>query len=111
MHARQPGRLDHVVVVVLAAEAADIGGNGVGEQLDVLRQIAEMTAERFARPDRDIGAVEAHRPGGGASTPTIWRASVDLPAPGRADHAQHFAGLDPEADAAQDRRVGCRGMP
>ena len=62
-------------------EAADIGGDGVGEQLDVLRQIADIVAERVARPCDTSAPSSRTVPRLGCSTPTMWRASVDFPAP------------------------------
>ena len=38
-----------------------------------------------------------------ASTPTMWRASVDLPAPEGPMIPKHLAGVDAERHAAQDR--------
>ena len=58
VHAGKPRRL-HDLGVVVHLEPADIGGDRIGEELDVLRQVAENAAKRFARPQRDVGAVEA----------------------------------------------------
>ena len=48
----------HDLVVLAGTEAGDIRCHGVGEKFDLLRQVADMTAEVGARPGRDIGAVE-----------------------------------------------------
>src|SRR5216683_2566455 len=57
-------RLDDVVVLS-RLEAGDIRRHGIGEQLDFLRQIANIAAEIRAVPLRDIGAVEPHHPARG----------------------------------------------
>ena len=49
--------------VAPAREPRDVFGDRAGEQLHVLRQVADVPAERVAIPARDVGAVEAHDAG------------------------------------------------
>ena len=64
MHAGELRGLNDLLVGAIL-ESADIGRDRIGEQLDVLRQIAEVTAEGVLRPGRDIGAIKAHSTCGG----------------------------------------------
>ena len=50
---------------VCLAEAGDVLGNGAVEQLDVLRQVAQVWAQHFRIPLADLGAVQTHRAVGG----------------------------------------------
>ena len=100
-------RRDHLDVH-FALEAADIGGDAVGEKLDVLRQITEMAAERAARPGGHVGAIQAHGPGGRLQHADQLARQRRLSGARRADHAERFARLDLEAHAPQDRLV-CAG--
>ena len=45
---------------VRRAHAGDVLGDGAGEELDVLRQIAHVPAQLVARPGGNVGAIEAH---------------------------------------------------
>ena len=60
MYTRLPGRSDHGFGVHLA-HAGDVLGHRAGKQLDILRQVADMTAEIVGLPLVEGGAVEAYR--------------------------------------------------
>src|SRR5262249_45752085 len=98
----EPRRLDDLGVGILL-EAADIGGDRVGEELDVLRQVAEMAAERLARPLRHVGAVETDRAGAGPQHADDMPGQRRLAGAGRPDDAERLARLEPEIDAAEER--------
>ncbi|MNV47077.1 hypothetical protein D3C71_1389320 [compost metagenome] len=59
MHAGTLRRL-HDLVRVDLAQPRDVVGDGAGEQLDILRHIAEPGAEFFARPLREVDVVQPH---------------------------------------------------
>ncbi len=87
------------------AEARDVLADRAGEQLDVLRQIADVLAERIAIPARRIGAVEPHaarlRP------PQTEQQANQSRLAGRAgaDDAEAFAGREREAHVPEQRRA------
>ena len=70
---------DHRLRVGVRLEAGDILRHRAGEQLDVLRQIADMAAERLRAPLVERGAVEPHLAACRPHTPTMARTSDDLP--------------------------------
>ena len=88
--------------VGLSLEPADILGDGAVEQLDVLRQIADMPAERLRRPLVERRAVQPHLAADGCHTPTISRASEDLARGTRTDDAEAIAALEREGDVLHD---------
>ncbi len=92
------------------SEAADVGGDRIGEELDILRQIAEITAERLARPGRNVGAIEPHRARGRPQHADDMRASVDFPAPDGPMMPSASPGSMPKRDIAQDRLVELPGV-
>ena len=67
MHMGALRRLHHLRRIDLA-QARDVLGHGAGEQLDVLRHVADVRAELLARPLRQVGLVEPHGAGASAST-------------------------------------------
>ena len=72
-----------------------------------------MASERILRPGRDISPVETHRAGRRRHHADELTGQRRLAGAGGADHAEHFAGIDPERDAAQDRLVAalrCKGQ-
>ena len=74
-----------------------------------------MLTERRPCPVRDVRSIEAHRAGGGAEHADNVARQRGLAGAGRTDNAQHFARLDPEYHAAQDRlgterRHECQGF-
>ena len=91
------------------AEARDVLGHGAGEQLDVLRHVADVRAELLARPHA------TGRPGRAA------RRRRRLPHAGeqahqrrlagaaRPDDGQRFAGLELQRYAGEDQAVALRG--
>ncbi len=59
VHARRGRRRDHRLGVHGFSEAPDVLRHGAGEQLDVLRQVTDVLAERFGRPLVERCAIEA----------------------------------------------------
>ena len=60
MHADGLCRSDYGFVVGLRLEAGNVLGHRSGEQLDILRQISDMPAERVRQPLVKRGAVKTH---------------------------------------------------
>ena len=60
MHADSFGRGNHGLGVGVRFEASDILRHCAGQQLHVLRQIADVTAKRVRRPLIEGSAIEAH---------------------------------------------------
>ena len=94
--------------VGLGLEAGDILSDGAGEQLHVLRQIADMLAERFRIPLLEGGAVEAylaaHRRPDADEQPGERR----LARGARPDDAEPVAGLEREGDVLHDEALDAR---
>ena len=95
MHAGHLRRQDHLVILALL-EAADIGRNRVGEQLDVLGQITEMLAERRPRPAATSAPSSRTAPAVGAEHADDVARQRGLAGARGADNSQHFARLDAE---------------
>ena len=68
VHAGELRRLDHGFVGRVG-QARDVVAHGAGEQLDVLRQVADMAAEVGRDPSVHLGAVEADMARGRAARP------------------------------------------
>ena len=82
MDARRLRRLDDLLRLRVRVETGDVLGDRAGEELDVLRQVADVLAERC----RDAIAPAPRRRGGrgrgpAAQAPMMTRTSEDLPAP------------------------------
>ena len=76
------GRLrrgDHLFDIHLLIKAADVFCHRAREQLDVLRQIADVTSELIRRPLIECAPSKRTLPLAGCQTPTNRRASEDLP--------------------------------
>ena len=90
------------VGVGVGIEAADILGDGTGEQLDILRQIADMAAEHVGRPLVERRAIEphlaAHRLPDADQRPHQRR----LARAARPDDAEAVAGLERERHVLHD---------
>ncbi len=102
MHAGALGGFDDGFVGCVFAHAGDVLFDGAVEQLDALRQIADMLAGILARPVIEVGAIEAD----GAM---LRHVDADhgfgeggFASGRRADDAKAFAGLQGERNAAQD---------
>ena len=67
------------LAVRLFLETGDVFGDRALEELDVLGQIADVTADVVGAPLGERGAVEAHAPRPTCHTPTRILASEDLP--------------------------------
>ena len=87
------------------AEAGDVLGHGAGEQLDVLRQVADVLAEHVLVPLAVFGAVDSHR--AVAQRPHTGQcAGQGRLAAGRgADDRHALSSLEAERDPL-DRRTG-----
>ena len=81
MHAGELGGLDDLFRRRILAEAGNVFRDRTGEQLNRLRQVAEMLAEFVGIPVLQVGAVQADGAGRGGQTPTRARTKLDLPAP------------------------------
>src|SRR4051812_22319002 len=96
-------RCEYGFPVLAFLEPANIGRNRIGKQLNVLRQIAEVLAERRLGPDRDIGAIKADGTGAWPKHADDVARECRLSCTRRADNPQHFARIDIEGYSAQDR--------
>ncbi len=108
MNAGHLGRADHGVGILFRVEAGDVLGDGAGKQLDVLRQIAEVAADRVFIPLVEGRAIEAdgatvQRPDAGERPDHRGLARA-----AGADDADGAAGLDGEAHIA-DQNVTASG--
>jgi hypothetical protein len=88
------------------AEPGDVFRHRAAEELDVLGQIADMRPEHFARPGRDVRAVETHRAGDRPPHADDEPRERRLARRAGADDAERFARADVEGHAAQDRALG-----
>ena len=79
VHARLLGRLMTASGSALGLEAGDVLADGAVEQLDVLRQVADVPAERLGRPLIERRPVQAHAAPRRPPHATSARASDDLP--------------------------------
>ena len=70
--------------------------HGAGEQLHVLRQIADVPAERVAIPARDVGAVEPDHAGLRLPDAEDQPDQRGLARSARPDHAEALARLERE---------------
>jgi hypothetical protein len=91
--------------VVDRAEPGDVLGDRAGEQLDVLRQVADVRAELVAVPLGDVGAVEAHRSRLRLPDAEHEPRQRRLARRARADEAEAFAGVERERGALDQRRA------
>ena len=81
-HGVHAGRLcgsNDALAAGVGIEAGDVFSDRSVEQLDVLRQVADMLAKDVRAPLVESGSVEADVPRSGCQAPTSARASVDLP--------------------------------
>ena len=107
MHAGELRGLNDLLVGAIL-EPADVGRDRIGEQLDVLRQIAEVTAEE------SFGQVETSAPSRRTApvrrvtSPNELAGKGGFAGSGWPDDAKDLAGLDAERNAAQDRLVAAR---
>ena len=69
----------------------DVGRDAAGEQLHVLRQVADGAAECIAVPARDVGAIQAHRAGLRLADAQQQPQQRGLARCTRADHPQALA--------------------
>src|SRR5215207_5647339 len=101
-------RLEDRLGVGLRLEAGDVLGHGAGEQLHVLRQIADVLAERFRIPLLEGGAVEAylaaHRRPDADEEPGERR----LARGARPNDAEPVAGLERKGDVLHDEALDAR---
>ena len=89
--------------VGLGIEAADVLRDGAGEQLDVLRQVADMAAEHVGRPLVERGAVEPHLAADRLPDADQRADQRRLAGAARADDAEAVAGLEREGDVLHDQ--------
>ena len=85
------------------SKAADVGGHRIGEELDILRQVADYRRADSRGHVATSAPSSRTTPAVGWSTPTIWRASVDFPAPDGPIMPSASPALQPKRDIAQDR--------
>ena len=96
------GRRHHLGVGDVRLEAGDVVADGAGEQLGVLRQVADVAAEVLAVPGENVGPVEADIAVVGLPDAHHQPRERRLAGARRTDDAQHLARLDLEVDALQD---------
>ncbi|MNZ96160.1 hypothetical protein D3C78_1153420 [compost metagenome] len=85
------------------AEARDVLGHRAVEQLHALGQVAQMGAEFLLVPGMDVGAVEPHPAARCRPQAHQQTGQAGLARGRRADHGQHFARLERQCNAAQNR--------
>ena len=107
MHAGHLGRFHYLFRVDLV-ETGDVLADAAFEQLDVLRQVADVWAKGLLVPAGDIGTVEADHT-------VLWGPDAHQGTHQRgftggtwADDADDGTGRGHEADAADDRGLGAR---
>ena len=83
----------------------DVVLDAAAEQLDVLRQIAEMAVAAGRHPQPDVGAVEPHMAGGRQDRAGDQPAERRLARAGGADDPEDLARIDGKAQPADGRRV------
>src|SRR5947208_15457793 len=89
--------------VAAELEAVDVGGDRVGEELDVLRQVAEMAAKTALGPLRDVGAVQAYDTDARRQHADELAHQTALARARRAEHAQPLPRGDLESAPRQGR--------
>ncbi len=111
MDTGHPGGFDHVLVLGAGIEPGDVLGDGAGQHLDALRQVADIAAQLARVPLVERGAVK----------PDL--AQARLPDPGEqprqarfaggavAHHRQPVAGMQLEAEAFENPRPVADRLP
>ena len=96
--------LDHVVedCGVELREAGDVLRDGTGEELDVLRQVTDVTASVLRAHSATFMPSNSARPPDGRQAPARTRARLVLPAALGPISAIDFTRLELEVDAFQD---------
>ncbi|MNZ83096.1 hypothetical protein D3C78_1018160 [compost metagenome] len=105
MDAGQARRLHHRDRVEIA-KAGDILADAAFEQLNVLRQIADIRSQFGALPTEDIGTVQTHLAMRGRPDPQQRPGQSRLARTARADEADRLASRDPESEPADHRLLG-----
>ncbi len=98
-----PGRLQHRVGVGREAHARNVLGHAPVEQVDGLRDEADVTAEQLRVPLLELGAVEPHAALRRQPQADEGAHQGGLAGAARADDAERFAGCEAEVDIAHDR--------
>ena len=83
------------------AQPGDVVGDGAGEKLDILRQVAQMPADIVAPPREDLRPVQPHRAGGRGMQPHQHAGQGRFAGGGGTDHGQRLARKDIEGDACR----------
>ena len=109
VHAGRLGRRDHLLGVGFRLEAGDVLGDRAGEQLHVLRQVADMLAEGLGRPLVERGAVDPDLARHRAPDAHQGTGERGLARGAGADDAQALARLQGECNIARDQRIDARG--
>ena len=91
-------------------EAADVLGHGTGEELDVLRQVADVVAPVLRRPLGDAHAVEQYAAAGRSPSTGQHAGQARLPGRARADQRHCLARPELEVDSPQDRFAALPGQ-
>src|SRR6185437_4245232 len=107
MHPRELRRLDDRVGLGLA-ETSDVVAKRAREELDILREIAEVSGAAGVQPDRDVRAIEPHVACRRKPTSGNEARERRLAGSRGTDDAEHLAGCKHEGNAAQCRRRGTR---
>jgi hypothetical protein len=90
VHPRDLRRLDDELRVGVALHAGDIVADRPGEQLDVLRQVADVPAEGVGVPKEDVGAIEPSMASGRLPSADDDLAQGGLAGRGRSHDAKPF---------------------
>ena len=107
MHAGQRGGGHHLLGVNLA-KAGDIFRQGAGEQLDILRQVADMRPQLLFVPLPKIRTVQPHVAAERRQRADQLAHQQRFAGAGRANDAQHLPGLQTKTNAVQHRRAPAR---
>src|SRR5687767_11975147 len=106
MNARYFCGLYYVSIITIVTESSNVVTNTSGEQLRILRQIPDVTAEGAPVPREYIGAIEPNASAGGAPNSDQQPRQSGLPRTRRSDYSEGLASLEREGHAFEEQRLG-----
>ena len=102
MHVGGLGRVEHILIAGIVAHPADVGLDGCGEQLHILRQVADALAELARIPVAQVHHVEPDAACGRDDGSDQHARQHGLPGAGISDDGERFSGLQLKADSVED---------